>query len=248
MRKINLNQSKAANFLRGKGFYAALCLSIAAVGAAGFFAYRQTADKLKNQLENLSSAQTTAPQEWGYDDLAENANADKNNVPLETSQTQPEETAPPETEAKAESKPDAEQVSAQPFIMPISGEVINAFSNGELVKSKTLNCWKTHDGVDIKADIGAQVKAMTSGTVTDVKEDALWGVCVVIDHGNGFEGWYCNLNKVIPVKVGQKVSAGTVIGAVGDTALCEVSEDSHLHFGLKKDGAWVDPIATIQGN
>ncbi|HOV41451.1 MAG TPA: hypothetical protein PLM59_06630, partial [Oscillospiraceae bacterium] len=109
MRKINLNQSKAANFLRGKGFYAALCLSIAAVGAAGFFAYRQTADKLKNQLENLSSAQSTVPQEWGYDDLAENANADKNNVPLETSQTLPEETALPETEAKAESKPDAEQ-------------------------------------------------------------------------------------------------------------------------------------------
>lgn len=240
MKKINLNQSRSSNLLKGKGFYVALCFSIVAVGAAGLFAYNQTSDELKGQLDSLSST-TSEAEEWDYTDFTENANVDKEDVPLETTAKTEAVTAPPAAAADVEA-------STQPLVMPLNGEIVNPFSNGELVKSSTLNSWKTHDGVDIKGTLGDQVKSMTSGTVTDVKEDPLWGVCVVIDHGNGLEGHYYSLNKVIPVKVGQKVSAGTVIGAIGDTAECEVAEVSHLHFGLKKNGSWVDPIATISGN
>ena len=42
------------------------------------------------------------------------------------------------------------------------------------------------------------------------------------------------------VKEGDEVNAGEVIGAVGDTAQAEVAELSHLHFGLKKNGQWID--------
>ena len=52
MKKINFNQSKAGNLLKGKGFYVALCASIVTVGAAGIFAYNQTAQKLKSQLDS----------------------------------------------------------------------------------------------------------------------------------------------------------------------------------------------------
>lgn len=240
MKKINFNQSKAGNLLKGKGFYVALCASIVTVGAAGIFAYNQTAQKLKSQLDSTIPNTTSQTEEWDYNDFAENANAEQDSIPEET-------TAPVTTAAPKQTEKNV-QTAAQPLIMPLNGEVINPFSNGELVKSKTLNIWKTHDGTDIKGTLGDQVKSMTSGKVVDVKEDPLWGVCVVIDHGNGFEGYYYNLNKVIPVKVDQKVSAGTVIGAIGDTAQCEVAEASHLHFGLKKNGSWVDPIKTINPN
>ena len=88
---------------------------------------------------------------------------------------------------------------------------------------------------------------MTSGTVTKVYEDQMLGACVIIDHGSGLEGYYCNLSKDIPVVEGQTVSAGTIIGTVGDTAEGEIKEASHLHFGLKKNGEWIDPIELISG-
>ena len=165
----------------------------------------------------------------------------------------PEVTTATETEAiESAVAPEAEVIEdtdAVPQIMvrPLNGEIINAFSDGELVKSRTLNVWKTHDGVDIAGAIDEKVKSMTSGTVTKVYEDQMMGASVIIDHGNGFEGYYCNLSKDIPVAEGQSVSAGTVIGMVGNTAESEINEEPHLHFAVKKNGEWIDPIALISG-
>lgn len=241
MKKVSFNQSRFSKFISGKGFYAALCASIVTVGAAGFAAYRQTASRLENQLDSPSESQYVpyTPKQWGYEDLND-VGVKKEDVPKAT---EAPAASAPETEAPAtESLTPAEQ----PLIMPLQGEIINAFSGGELVKSKTLNSWKTHDGIDIKGTLGDPVKSMTSGTVVEIREDPMWGACVVIDHGNGMTGYYYNLNKVIPVKVDQTVSAGTVIGSIGDTADAELAEPSHLHFGLKKDGEWVDPVLMIQ--
>ena len=86
---------------------------------------------------------------------------------------------------------------------------------------------------------------MNKGTVTEIKDDPLWGCCVTIDHGSGITGYYCSLSKALNVTEGDRVNAGQVIGAVGDTAECEAAELSHLHFALKRDNAWIDPIAFI---
>jgi len=220
MKKINFSNSKVSKVLSGKGFYIALCFSLVAVGAAGFVAYNQTVDNL-SKTPSISIPDTNSKTDWDF-------NA------VEKIQTDV-------------SKEDSSEVetAAQPMIMPLNGEVQNPFSNGELVKSATTGFWKTHDGVDIKGDLGTQVKSMTGGTVTKIAQDAIMGAYVVIDHGNGLVGYYCNLNTVLPVKEGDKVSAGTIIGAIGDTAESEMAEPSHLHFGLKLNGAWVDPISTI---
>ncbi|MEG0615264.1 MAG: M23 family metallopeptidase [Oscillospiraceae bacterium] len=238
MKKMSNGSSKFKQIFSGKGFYIALCASIVTVGAVGIIAYNQTSEKLKSQLEEKIPIVTTTPDEYDYDSYVDDANAPEDDIPKETVA---------ENEMEIIDEP-VKKVATQPNVMPLNGEIFNAFSNGQLVKSKTLDNWKTHDGADIGGALGDQVKSMTGGKVVDVKEDALWGVCVIIDHGNGLEGHYYNLNKIVPVKVGQKVSAGTVIGAIGDTAQCEVAEVSHLHFGLKKDGKWIDPVAFIQGN
>ncbi len=223
MKKINFSTSKIAKALTGKGFYVALCLSVVAVGTAAYVAYSATVTKLtKEPSISLPEANNPAVTDWDFGQV----NKPQEDVPMDA-------------------VPDNAEVAAQPFVMPLNGEIINPYSYGELVKCSTTGIWKTHDGVDIKGDLGAEVKSMTGGTVTQIYEDPLWGVCIVIDHGNGYEGHYYNLNKVLPVKVGDTVSAGTVIGAIGDTAEVELAEPSHLHFGLKLSGKWVDPIMTI---
>ena len=40
---------------------------------------------------------------------------------------------------------------------------------------------------------------------------------------------------------------GAVIGSIGDTALCEVGQGTHLHFAVTVDGAGVDPLAYLPG-
>ncbi|MFA5658476.1 MAG: M23 family metallopeptidase [Oscillospiraceae bacterium] len=223
MKKINFSSSKISKALSGKGFYVALCLSVVAVGTAAYVAYSSTVSKLTKDPQ-LSFPDTTSPSasEWNFGQV-----------------NKPEDDVPMDAET------DGTEVAAQPFVMPLNGEIINPYSYGELVKCSTTGVWKTHDGVDIKGDLGAEIKSMTGGTVTQIYEDPLWGVCIIIDHGNGYEGHYYNLNKVLPVKVGDTVSAGTIIGAIGDTAEIELAEPSHLHFGLKLNGNWTDPIMTI---
>ena len=231
--------------LTGKGFAAAVCVCLLAVGGAGIYSYTKVADRLNEQL--ISQNKNTSS-----DKAADKSSDDAQVNAEQTSVAKPEETTAAE-EAKdadvtvTEAAEKTENAAAQTMVRPLNGEILNEFSGGELVKSATLNVWKTHDGVDIAGNLNEKVKSMTSGTVTKVYEDQMLGACVIIDHGSGLEGYYCNLSKDIPVVEGQTVSAGTIVGTVGDTAEGEIKEASHLHFGLKKNGEWIDPIELISG-
>ena len=101
--------------------------------------------------------------------------------------------------------------------------------------------WRVHNGIDLAAEAGSRVIAASSGTVEEVRNDDLYGTTVVIDHGNGLKSIYSNLAGTPAVAKGDTVSAGSVIGSVGDTAEAEIGEVAHLHFEMTKDGAEVDP-------
>ena len=208
--------------LGAKGLYITLGACILAAGGAGLAAYTKTVNDLNDKIVITDSSSSAA-------DLQ--ADNKKDDVSKE--------------ESSSISEDSLKDVQTQPNVMPVNGEILNPFSNGELVKSETLGVWKTHDGVDIKGDLGAQVKAMNKGKVTKVWEDPLMGYSVTIDHGNGIIGYYCNLSKEMNVSEGDQVNAGEVIGAIGDTAESEIAELSHLHFALKKNGSWIDPIEFI---
>ena len=232
--------------LSGKGFAAAVAACLVIVGGAGIYSYKKVADKLNDQLIGNTKAVsdevsvTEAPVNAEQTGIAKTEPAE--------AETQKTESEPAEAAEVPIVEPDIE-VSAVPqaIVRPLNGEIINAFSQGELVKSSTLNVWKTHDGVDIAGNLNEKVKSMTGGTVKSIYEDQMLGACVIVDHGSGVEGFYCNLSKDIPVTEGQTVSAGTIIGTVGDTAQSEIKEAPHLHFALKKNGEWIDPISFISG-
>lgn len=127
------------------------------------------------------------------------------------------------------------------FSKPLNGEVLKPFSIDKIIYSKTLELWKTHDGIDIKASAGTSVKSIEKGVVEKVYNDSFYGMSVVIDHSQGYKSVYANLGENIPVKVGQSITKGKVIGKVSNTAIGEIKDEPHLHFMLYKNNEVVDP-------
>ena len=101
-----------------------------------------------------------------------------------------------------------------------------------------------HKGVDFAAGEGTPYYAAESGTVIYATYDGGYnggaGNWIVISHGNGLVTKYMHSSAVY-VSVGQQVSKGQNIGAVGNTSLTESALGAHLHFSVTRDGAAVDP-------
>ena len=230
----SLKDTKLAALLGKKGAYITLAGVLAASVAAGAVAY----GKALTTLDEPSPYENIAP----VNDAARAADKKQAGVPRDTADSS---SAAPMTTMPRTAAPETKVPDTQPNVMPVNGEVIAPFSGGELVKSETTGVWKTHDGVDIKADKGTAVKAMNKGVVTKVWEDTLWGYCVIIDHGNGIVGHYYSLTSAVAVAEGDEVNSGDIIGYVGDSAVVENTEGAHLHFGLKQNGEWIDPISYI---
>lgn len=157
-------------------------------------------------------------------------------------------TAAPEktnTEKKSDSKSQAAATAAtakeQAFIMPVIGDVTLEYAMDKPVYSKTLEDWRTHSGMDIAADRGTAVKAVADGVVSEIKRDPGLGILVIVDHQNGLKTVYANLASDDFVSPNQKVKQGDVIGSVGNTAIFESVEQSHLHFEVWKKDAPVNP-------
>ncbi len=103
-----------------------------------------------------------------------------------------------------------------------------------------LKVYKLHTGVDIAGNNcnGKPVVAAANGTVIVAKYSSSYGNYVVIDHGGGITTLYAHSSK-LEVKVGDKVKAGQEIMKVGTTSY---STGPHLHFEVRENGTYVDPI------
>ena len=140
----------------------------------------------------------------------------------------------------------AAPVAPRLIVPPLVGDTAAAFSVDYPVYNETLGDWRTHDGIDIAAPLGTQVLAACSGTVREIRDDDLMGMTVVLDHGDGYETIYANLQEHPTVEQADYVSAGQVIGSVGQTALAESAGAPHLHFAVTKDGEPSDPEAFLR--
>lgn len=126
---------------------------------------------------------------------------------------------------------------------PVASDVVVMdFSyDTEPVYSKTFSEYRSdHTGVDYAAKEGEEVFAACEGVVSKVYEDERLGFTVAVTH-DGFETRYSNLQRGIFVTEGQKVNTDTALGRVGNSAIYESQEDSHVHFSLYVDGKCVDP-------
>ncbi len=102
--------------------------------------------------------------------------------------------------------------------------------------SPTTGASTYHQGVDLDTGTGWSVVASRAGTAYTAYGNAA-GNYVTIDHHDGFKSIYMHLNG-FAIKNGTNVSAGQLIGYTGSTG---VSTGDHLHFGISKNGVFVNP-------
>jgi murein DD-endopeptidase MepM/ murein hydrolase activator NlpD len=103
-----------------------------------------------------------------------------------------------------------------------------------------LQTARAHRGVDYGAPTGAPVVSVAAGTVVSATSDNVNGRMVRIRHGSGYDSYYLHLSAFgAGIRGGARVDQGQTIGLVGSTGL---ATGPHLHYGLQKNGTWVDPL------
>ncbi|MGE0812680.1 MAG: M23 family metallopeptidase [Vicinamibacterales bacterium] len=103
---------------------------------------------------------------------------------------------------------------------------------------------RAHNGVDYGAPSGAPVVSVSSGVVSFAGWTSGGGRTVRVRHINGYESEYMHLSAIQSgIRVGARVDQGETVGAVGMTGLATAP---HLHYGLRRNGQYVNPITEHQ--
>jgi murein DD-endopeptidase MepM/ murein hydrolase activator NlpD len=261
---VKKNSLPEDNIKKGtKGFYAALGISVVMIGSACFFAYDsgEPSDKLASPNTVVDKRQDNIPKQSAYSytiTTSTRATAPVTTTVVTTTARPPVTVTIPAAEITID-VPKAEAVDVRAENVSTSsakletphppladtGNVLAQFSGGELIKSETTGAWQTHNGTDFKAEVGAEVYAVSSGEITSVDDDPLWGVTAVLDHHNGFITKYCGLGSDLSVQPGDVVASGDLIGVVGNTADIESAAEPHLHVELTHNGKFVDILNYI---
>ena len=104
--------------------------------------------------------------------------------------------------------------------------------------------YKMHTGIDVETPRKTPLVAAQTGTVIFANWFAGYGKAIIIDHGGGYATLYGHLD-VISVDVGQVVKKGENIALSGNTGY---STGPHLHFEVRMNGDYVDPLTYVKGN
>ena len=104
--------------------------------------------------------------------------------------------------------------------------------------------YRMHTGIDISGYgiNGTPAIAAADGVVIMAQRYGGYGNAVIIDHGSGITTLYAH-GSSIKVRVGQKVTKGTTVLAIGSTGN---STGPHLHFEIRKNGAPTDPMPYLR--
>ena len=223
------DNKRSGGFFAGKGYYIALVLCACAIGITGYVYSRNTDTAREAVREETYEDVLVGP--VATEDVAVIATQPRNQ-PAPTPVPQPAVPAP--TEKKVFKT-----------VSPVSGEMLFGYSMEALSYNQTTRDWRVHNGIDLAAETGAQVMAAAEGEVYTVYEDDALGHTVVIRHDNGYTTRYSCLAEDIPVQPGDRVSAGTVIGCAGDSAIVETALGSHIHFSVSQYDEPMDPAVFL---
>ena len=116
-------------------------------------------------------------------------------------------------------------------VLPVTGRITSRYGERSSLRRST------HTGLDIACTTGTDIKVVSNGTVTFSGKKGSYGNLIIVDHGNGVETWYGHCSKLY-ANVGDNVTAGDVIAAVGSTGN---STGPHLHFEIRINGECVNP-------
>lgn len=223
---------KEKSALSGKIYRTVLTGCLLAIVGISAVVYNLSVPKNLLQSENTSSQTLTTRSKITTDKNNEAVNIPATGVPKPTTTT--------ETTVSAEEKP-----YSGSFVAPTSGKVIKDFSEGEMVKSKTMGDWRIHNGTDFSAENGENVVAVQNCTVTNVDKDEMWGVTVTVLCPDNLYVKYCGFDgESVSVKKGDKIAKGGVIGKAGIIPI-ESSEESHIHIETTINGEYINSLTAL---
>ncbi len=231
MRKYNFNTSPIKNFFKKNGFYCALAVAVAGLGLSAYSVISSTKEILTP--EPLGVVSETPAQ-----NVVSGVEKNESEVPSKTE-------TPSKVSSNAEENSKNELSYPTVFMMPVEGEIINDFSDSEMVFNTTLNDWRAHNAIDIKSPLGTPVKAVADGIVEKISFDESLGYTVEINHGGGLTAKYSNLQREVFVKEGDRVEMTDVIGGVGEDSYLEYNNGAHLHFEMYLKDTPVDPLEIL---
>lgn len=151
-------------------------------------------------------------------------------------------------------------ISSSGYAWPIPGftSITSYFGYRD---SPTSGASSYHSGLDIGAPEGTKLIATTSGEITFASFLGGGGYTITLTSGN-IKFTYCHVSPNYIVKVGDKVTQGQVIGYVGPKNVYGVKGNQyfdengnptngattgpHLHFGVRVDGNYVDPLSLFK--
>ena len=254
-------------FLRDKAFALVLTACLLAAAAAGVWAVRTVRNELKKDLDAVRSPSSTAPgidegihtspgvageeeAEWQQQN-APAANSVANVPKADSSSGGAASSSGAQSGSGSVREPSALQTESLPAsssdapasTQPVSGRVLNSYSGDELVYSKTLGDWRTHNGVDYACAQDAQVCAPAAGKVTAVDTDSRWGSVVCIEDSAGHLWRVCGTADPT-VQTGDEVSVGQILGRAGSIPN-ECAEETHIHLEVLQGEQYLDPAKLL---
>ena len=254
-------------FLRDKAFALVLTACLLAAAAAGVWAVRTVRKELKKDLDAVRSPSSTAPgidegintspgvageeeAEWQQQN-APAANSVANVPKADSSSGGAASSSGARSGSGSVREPSALQTESLPAsssaapasTQPVSGRVLNSYSGDELVYSKTLGDWRTHNGVDYACAQDAQVCAPAAGKVTAVDTDSRWGSVVCIEDSAGHLWRVCGTADPT-VQTGDEVSVGQILGRAGSIPN-ECAEETHIHLEVLQGEQYLDPAKLL---
>ncbi len=236
-------------FLKSNGYYLILVVCVLAVCIAGIAILENKASKDANTSysqgvsaddnENLRPQTTSPGTNNATSDPESTGTSSANGGSTDVSKpVKPDGTAAPDATG--------DQNKQITMTKPLSGKIIGEFSASKLVYNKTLKEWRIHPAIDIAGSKGENVLCSMSGTVSDIKNDPLYGMTVIIDNGSGTKTVYCGIAVLNNLTCGKEVKEGQVLGTLGDTIFAESESGTHLHFEVIQSGVKVDPTTLFK--
>lgn len=153
---------------------------------------------------------------------------------------------PAKQESKSEKKTEPQaSATSQDMDWPLDGAIVMSYSMDHTIYDKTLEQYRTNPTVSISSEVGTQVKAAADGVVKSITIDPRTGYTLVIDHGNGWETVYGQLQETVLAKEGDGVKKGQAVGGVGTPTKYGILLGPHLVFGVNKDESPQNPSVVL---
>lgn len=124
------------------------------------------------------------------------------------------------------------------YIWPVKGVISSYF--GQRIDPITGG-YGYHTGIDIKNFYGTPIRATVGGIVSYVGFNNVYGNYIEIKHNSEIVSVYAHLSAIL-VKEGDEIKQGQIIGRLGNSGR---STGPHLHFEIRKNGKFVDPLKIL---